>query len=509
MLFPYVYRHLSFYPSQDSVPESTLKREQRAIALTAAKQSIKAFDPQVRQNRRSIQIDLVQEETASRGTTAITSTTGLVCSTDARTDFEREFRQAIEDSGMNWNDNTSSQLPPSAPIQIDRERRQMARVRTLVRAEQIKARRLKKIKSKSYRKLLRKTEMQGMQELLAKLDKEDPQAAEQVKADLEKKLSSLRLNRQRQARIKWAKAAERFGGREMRSEISKQAQAETDDRRELLRAIKGKEQAGSDSDDSSDSDSDGGSGSEKDEGDIVAQIKRKINSKVLSGSDNALGDPEKGLLGMKFMRDAATRQHKETVDEAKKFVETLEREDDESSSSSICEQNQQDLVASLFSVPVEEPVSKPKSTSFKLEKPQDDADVVPGWGSWVGEGVKQRSNKRKRPEVPAAQAKPSAVMHLLSEEAIRAPLMKYQIAEVPYPYTSKAEYEAATATPIGPEWMSMSAHAEKIQPKVCLRIGAVVPPIKLAKHLDADKRGKLIDAWDNRKRIKHTKARFL
>lgn len=495
------------------MPEAVLKRDQRAQALSSAKQSIKAFDPQVRQNRRSIKIDLIQEETASRGATAITSTSALITHTEAKTDFEREFRKAIEESGLSWNDSSSNQLPASEPIQQDRERRQMARVRTLLRAEQIKARRLKKIKSKSYRKLLRKKELQGMQDLLAKLDKEDPEAAEKVKADLERKLSSLRLNRQRQARIKWAKAAERFGGKEMRNEISKQAQAETDDRRELLRAIKGKKATGSDSDES-DSDL---SESDDDQGDdIVAQIKRKINSDILQpGELDTM--PAKGLMGMKFMRDAATRQRRETVAEATEFVETLE--EDQSSDSDAGEdaaagpgeQTQEDLVASLFSVPIETPPSKPKqNTSFKLDKPAQDSDTVPGWGSWVGDGVKERSNKRKNVDTPAsAPAKPSAVVHVLSDEAIRAPLMKYQVSEVPYPYSSRAEYEAATGAPLGPEWLSMSAHADKIQPRVSARIGAVVPPIKLVKHLEADKRAKLIDAWDNRKKIKHTKARFL
>lgn len=442
--------------------------------------------------------------------TTLTSTSALVSSTDATTDFEKEFRQAIEESGMNWHDNSTPQLPASTPIQQDRERRQMARVRTLLRAEQIRARRLKKIKSKSYRKLLRKKEMQGMAELIAKLDKDDPEAAEQVKDELEKKLSSMRLNRQRQARLKWSKAAQRFGGQEMRSEISKQAQAESDEKRELLRAIKGK------SNDDSDSDSDSLSGSADDD-DIVAQIKKTIKSKVIGSSSTQEDASDRGLMGMKFMRDAATKQRNQTVAEATDFIETLERSDDSdseddggSSDGAEEEDTQESLVASLFAAPVQTPVSKSASSSgLKLKRPEREEDGLPGWGDWVGEGLKERAPKRKAAEVPKTHAPSSAVLHMADEQAIRAPLMKYQVKEVPYPYKSRAEYEAATANPVGPEWMSLTAHVETIQPKICARIGAVVHPIKLAKHLDADKRAKLIDAWDNRKRPKHTKARFL
>lgn len=486
-----------------------MRRAQRSLHLESARKSIKQFDPQVKQNKRSIKIDFIQEEIAQRGSSTICSTTGFTGLTEVQTDFEREFRQAIEESGMSWSETKATEFPPSAPIQEDRERRQMARVRTLLRAEQIRARRLKKIKSKTYRKLLRKKEMKGMSELIARLDKEDPDAAEQVKAELEKKLSGLRLNRQRQARLKWSKAAERFGGKEMRSEISKQAQAETDERRELLRAIKGKDVDESDS--SSDSD-----GSD-DSADIVAKVKKSINKDIVPTNTDS---SHSGLLGMQFMQNAAQRQRNTTLEEAAAFVEALENSasesesDADSSSEKLIggdQDDQENLVASLFGAPDHsKPHEKVTSSRSRVENGTEASEVLPGWGNWIGEGVRQRSSKRKNnSNQEPTSTKHSSVVHMASEETIRAPLMKYQVKEIPYPYSSREEYEMANSTPIGPEWMPLTSHNEAIQPKVCARLGAVLPPLKLAKHLDADKRAKLIDAWDNRKRPKHTKARFL
>jgi U3 small nucleolar RNA-associated protein 14 len=465
----------------------------------------------VKQNRRSIKIDFVQEETVRRGASTISSATGFAGQTDVQTDFEKEFRQAIEESGMKWNETKSNDFPASAPIQEDRERRQMARVRTILRAEQIRARRLKKIKSKTYRKLLRKKELKGMADMISRLDKEDPDAAEQVKAELEKKLSGLRLNRQRQARLKWSKAAERFGGKEMRSEISKQAQAEADEKRELLRAIKGQDDENSDE---SDSDSDSYS---SDESDIVAQVKKSLTKNVIT---DTVEKPHSGLLGMQFMRDAAERQRNQTVAEAEEFIETLENSDAESEPGDDALNagegekeagDQEALVASLFGAPEHQVVKeKKKSSPYKLETaPAESVDALPGWGSWIGEGVKQRRPKRKQEKEVKKKISNSALLHIASEDTLRAPLMKYQVKEIPYPYSSREEYEMANSTPIGPEWLPLTAHTESIQPKVSARIGAVLPPLKLAKHLDSDKRAKLIDAWDNRKRPRHTKARFL
>ncbi len=445
----------------------------------------------------------------------------MVSSTDAVTDFEKEFRRAIEESGLNWNDNSAAQLPPTPELQAHNERSQLARIRTLMRAEQIRAHRLKKIKSKTYRKLIRKKEMKGMQELIAKLDKEDPEAAEKIKAELERKLSSLRLNRQRQARIKWAKAAERFGGREIRSEISRQTQAQADEKRELIRAIKGRtDREGSDSElDDNDSDM---SSSDDDSDDIVSKVKKAINAKVVGSVDAS--EPEKGLLGMKFMREAETRKKNQTVAEAKEYIDTLENDSeasDKDDDEDVVAQNepvpeadsQQALVASLFGSVVPD---KPKSSSAKrtksitVEQPRE-GDEIPGWGSWVGEGVKKRKRKQAKsvPAQPAKAAKPSAIVQALDESVVKAPLIKYQVNEIPYPYKIREEYEAATSMPLGPEWQSLTAHSEAVQPKICARLGAVVPPLRLAKHLDSDKRAKLIDAWDKRKRPQHTKARFL
>ena len=476
----------------------------------------------MKQNRRSERIDFIQEEIATRGATSITSTTALVSSTDAVTDFEKEFRRAIEESGLNWNDNSVAQLPATPEIQAHNERSQLARIRTLMRAEQIRAHRLKKIKSKTYRKLIRKKEMKGMQELIAKLDKEDPEAAEKIKAELERKLSSLRLNRQRQARIKWSKAAERFGGREIRTEISRQAQAQDDEKRELIRAIKGRtDRERSDSE----SDEDSERSSSEDEDDIVAKVKKAINSKIVGSSETIV--PQKGLLGMKFMREADKRKKNDTIGEATKFIDALEG--DESSEKEPeqelpqttavdTEETQQSLVASLFGDVVPETQSKPSGKkSLKpvtVEKPQE-GEEMPGWGSWIGEGVKKRKRNRnaasKAVDQPISKkaAKPSAIVHALDEALVKAPLMKYQVKEIPYPYKTREEYEAANVMPLGPEWQSLSAHSEAVQPKICARLGAVVPPLRLAKHLDSDKRAKLIDAWDKRKRPQHTKARFL
>lgn len=437
---------------------------------------------------------------------------------DPVNDFEAEFRRAMEESGMTWNSTHVAQILPNAEIENHRERSQIARVRTLLRAEQIRNRRLKNIKSKSHRRLIRKKELKGVNDLIAKLDKEDPNGSEEIRAELEKKLSALRLNRQRQARLKWSQAAQRFGGREIRTEVSRQAQADQDEYRELVRAVKGKNAVGKDSNSSdSDSDSDEFDGSDDD---IVAKVKRAIDKKVLGLESTS--DSTKGLMGMKFMQTAAQKQKSQTIAEAQEFLEALSNSsqsssDDEeegeivSSTPVATDIAQQDLVASLFSAPVPTASSEQKASkkSYTLNSATDDPDMVPGWGSWVGEGVRERKKRVIKSEEKPVSSKPSTVMHVAGDDVLKAPLMKYQVKDIPYPYQSRSEYEAAMARPLGPEWQTLSAHAETVKPAIAARLGSAVPRLTHCKNLESDKRAKIINAWDTRKRTQHTKAKFL
>ena len=64
--------------------------------------------------------------------------------------------------------------------------------------------------------------------------------AEKLRTEMEQKLAETRNRRSADARKKWGKAAQRFGGREIRSLVSKQAQTAEDEKRALQRALKAK-----------------------------------------------------------------------------------------------------------------------------------------------------------------------------------------------------------------------------------------------------------------------------
>lgn len=58
---------------------------------------------------------------------------------------------------------------------------------------------------------------------------------------------------------------------------------------------------------------------------------------------------------------------------------------------------------------------------------------------------------------------------------------RYLVSEVPYPFTSREQYERSLRQPIGGEWNTSQSVRDMTRPSVMVRAGAVVAPMKLGK----------------------------
>ena len=56
-----------------------------------------------------------------------------------------------------------------------------------------------------------------------------------------------------------------------------------------------------------------------------------------------------------------------------------------------------------------------------------------------------------------------------------------KVTEVPYPFTSREQYERSLRRPVGKEWNTALAVREQTRPAVKVRAGVMVQPIKLRK----------------------------
>ena len=137
-----------------------------------------------------------------------------------------------------------------------------------------------------------------------------------------------------------------------------------------------------------------------------------------------------------------------------------------------------------------------------------------GWGSWTGEGIVPRKPKGKgKGKVDTQTANAETLVKKrprvqMGEDKNDVSMGKYFVDKIPFPFQSPDQYNQEMRMPSGPEWNTMDTHLNRIKPKVCIKAGAIVPPLQFVKHLPPEQRDSVIDAWGAAKRPKRLKAKF-
>ena len=138
--------------------------------------------------------------------------------------------------------------------------------------------------------------------------------------------------------------------------------------------------------------------------------------------------------------------------------------------------SQQDLLHMAFDDKDQEDFAAQRSEELAPERPPEQPDLL-GWGSWAGEGAPAPRPKKKRKEAPVtivpptgAAANPRVILNPKRHK--KAGLLK--VAQVPYPFTSRSEYERYMARPVGNDWNAAPAVKKLTRPAVSVRAGAAV-----------------------------------
>jgi len=101
----------------------------------------------------------------------------------------------------------------------------------------------------------------------------------------------------------------------------------------------------------------------------------------------------------------------------------------------------------------------------------------PGWGSWAGNGIKAKKPKVKKPVVIKSKKRKAAQNVILSNKRNKK-VAKYLVEKLPYPFTSRAQYEQSLKNPLGSDWNTMRTYAQGIKPSVLTRNGNIIDPIE-------------------------------
>jgi U3 small nucleolar RNA-associated protein 14 len=107
-----------------------------------------------------------------------------------------------------------------------------------------------------------------------------------------------------------------------------------------------------------------------------------------------------------------------------------------------------------------------------------------GWGSWGGKGVKKRKTPagsrflKTSAGVEATDRKDANRHNVIITEKRDKKATKHLAKDLPYPYTSVAQYEAAFANPVGGEFNSRAGYQRQTLPRVLKKPGAIIEPVR-------------------------------
>ena len=133
---------------------------------------------------------------------------------------------------------------------------------------------------------------------------------------------------------------------------------------------------------------------------------------------------------------------------------------------------------------VEDEENDTKTASQK--KKQKDMEVVSGWGSWAGDGApapkplhklpkhlqppQKKETKRKREDAKLPNV-------IIREKRVKKTANNFMLDKVPYPFTSREEYERAMMGAVGKEWNVTKSVKDLTRPEIQVRSGKIIQPL--------------------------------
>lgn len=318
-------------PVAAPLPGPIRERQTRKAGYDAAKEDVEKWMPIVKANREAPTVHFKADTSAVPKTV---TTASLVAKHTPETAMEAEVAALLASAGAQSAaavaEAEEALTLKSLSVAEARERREkLAKMRALLFYHEVKAKRLKKIKSKEYRRRLKKAEKRkagaaegdgGFEGLM------DEDALRQELEDAEFERAKERLTLKHKNTSRFIRRAIKRGATQV-DEGTKEAVAEQlrlgQELRQRVHRIKGAGRSGDSDTDASDTE---GSTSGSDSEDAGAGMSSKTRAAALEllegGSAGADGDvPSKGLFALPFMQRAMDRRRLQAQEEARALLE--------------------------------------------------------------------------------------------------------------------------------------------------------------------------------------------
>ncbi|KAL5857809.1 hypothetical protein ACOSQ3_005267 [Xanthoceras sorbifolium] len=304
---------------QAPLPKVEREKLERNAVYEQSKKDITKWEPLVKMNREAP--SLYFDEDTNLGF----STVGAIASGfEPRTEFEKKMALLVNDDKVKeaYNEDGSKLLELNK-ISVEEyleDRNHIAKMRNLLFRHEMKRKRIKKIKSKTYHRLLKKDRLKAASaEMLM-----DPEAAKEEARKQEFKRAEERMTLKHKNSSKWAKRILQRGLNAQddgtRAAISEQLHQHALLTRKMNTMKDSSSSSGSDDSDEEDVD-ENSAGSDQDEASKLFAKAKEKTLKVLQEDDEV---PTSGVLSLPFMVRGLKKRKEEAVEEAKLALQEYE-----------------------------------------------------------------------------------------------------------------------------------------------------------------------------------------
>ncbi|VFQ78061.1 unnamed protein product [Cuscuta campestris] len=417
------------------LPRPDQERLERKAAYKHSKKDITKWEPLVKRNREASTIYF--EEDIDLGF----STVGAIAADfKPRTDFEKKIASLVGDSGIvEAHKNDGARLLELNKLSFeevkDRQNR-LAKMRSLLFRHEMKAKRLKNIKSKTYHRLLKKDRLKS-----ENTADTDPEIAKELAMKQEFKRAEERMTLKHKNKSKWAKRIIKRG-LSVQDEGTRAAVTEQLNQHAVLtRKMNSMNEGSSTSDDSSDEDDiDDISGSD---GDIESKVLNKAKEKTLKALEEDEDLPTTGLLSLPFMVRSEKKKKAAADEEANIALQEYEASLNALKDKSVAETQEANVLSGrrVFGASKKQVHPKPSDTKkMKTDNYYDDS----GSESMDGDEVKDDGHANKNNATQDVSFHPNLLCE--EPEIDHYPILKSfeDIVKNPGPKTT---YEVAIIAP--------------------------------------------------------------
>ncbi|KAJ2723401.1 hypothetical protein GGI07_002676 [Coemansia sp. Benny D115] len=303
----------------------------RKVAYSKTKKSLNEWQPAVDAQRAAEHVVFQDEKARFNLTTA-----GIVSSAangQDKSSMESQIASILAESGMSEEQQRQYEeleLKEVSAEEIRKRQKELRMMRELMFRSEQKAKRLAKIKSKAYRRILKKDKARAQDKALEKIREDDPEVYAMLMEKRAQDRAEERITLRHKNTSKWSRemASRSHGDADRQQAIRDQLEQHEALKRKIhdvgsdeeLSDVENGRQGANNYDDS---DSDANDGTFED---LRGRALRNIEAEMDQEDNDAIADdaPHKALFSMKFMQNAAQRRREEAQRDAQMMRDEFE-----------------------------------------------------------------------------------------------------------------------------------------------------------------------------------------